>query len=515
MNQMGLGWRTAAFCLAISLTPAAAAFADAPCVANFSRTGTYFSGQKYRSFQEFPELDRYTAFDRVARLIASSGYQNVHTDKDLGTVTADGAASFSRKSFSVSAIVRRLGNTGASVEVVIYVPGGLTIKTQEIKDAFCRLLKAAGTSERESPGELDRPPPDASPAVEVLDPEAAELTVRTPVLRVRALAHSNTAPIATIEVRQNGALLATLRPGPTSAGDRRREIELEVTLQPGENLLTLRATDTENRSTTVERRVHLQPELIAVAGSPDRPNLILLAIGISDYSDPSLRLAYASSDARAVAELFAAQEGANFRRTFIKTLPAAGGRAGRAEILAALDWFRQQGSPRDVRILFLSGHGSLNAEGELYFLSQDQAAGGDPELEGVRWDRLVRSRVGSEKAVLFLDTCHSGRASGQDLTDAIQSATRREASLVVYSASTRTEASIERPEWGHGAFTHALLSGLRGEADGFGGGQKDGKVDTEELGAWLKRRVRDLTADRQHPTFDSGGRPPFDLVRVQ
>jgi outer membrane lipoprotein SlyB len=487
----------------------------APCVANFAKSGSFFSGQKFRTIQEFPDLDRYTAFDRVARTIASSGYQNVQSDKELGTVNAQGAASFSGRSYSVSATVRRFSNTGASVELVAYLPGGLTVKTQAILDEFCRLLKAAVTAEVGSPGVGDRSttpasPAQAGPVLEVLEPQTDELRVETPVLRVRALARSESSPIAAVRVQLNGVTLADLKPG-QSATTRSRSVELEITLQPGENLVTFKATDTERRSTTAERRIFLQPEPTSTVGVPGRPDLVLLAIGISDYSDPSLRLKAPESDAQAVAALFMAQQGIQFGRTFVKTLPNPGERAGRAEILAALDWFRRQGTPQDVRLLYLSGHGTLDIDGEFYFLSQDQIAGADPELGGIRWDRFARSlSTGGEHTALILDACHSGRTSGQDFTRAIVKAN----SLVVYASSTNVEASLESTEWGHGAFTMALLAGLRGAADGFGGGRKDGKIDTEELGAWLKRKVPELTGDRQHPTFDSGGRAPFDLVRA-
>ncbi len=501
---------------ALAATPDAP---KAPCVANFAKSGSFFSGQKFRTFQEFPDLDRYTAFDRVARTVASSGYQNVQSDKELGTVNAQGAANFSGRSYSVSATVRRFNNTGASVELVTYLPGGLTVKTQAILDEFCRLLKAAAASEVGSLGGEDRSTPPAGPSqggpvLEVLEPQTEELRVETPVLVVRGIARSESASIAALQVQLNGVLLVDLKPGP-SATARSRSVELEITLQSGENLVLFKATDTENRSTTAERRIYLQPEPRAAASASDRPDLVLLAIGISDYSDPALRLHYADADAKAVASLLEAQGGSRFGRTYVKVLPEPDGRGGRAEILAALDWFHRQGSPRDMRVLFLSGHASLDAEGDLYFLSQDQAAGADPELEGIRWDRILRSlATGEGRSVLFLDACHAGGASRREVAGAIQSATRRDSRLVVYAASTGEEISIERSEWGHGAFTQALLLGLRGGADGFGGGTKDGKIDTEELGAWLKRKVSELTGDRQHPTFDSGGRGPFDLVRA-
>jgi hypothetical protein len=41
---------------------------------------------------------------------------------------------------------------------------------------------------------------------------------------------------------------------------------------------------------------------------------------------------------------------------------------------------------------------------------------------------------------------------------------------------------LKKREWGHGAFTKALLEGLSGSADGYGG-RPDGYIETKELGS--------------------------------
>jgi uncharacterized caspase-like protein len=68
---------------------------------------------------------------------------------------------------------------------------------------------------------------------------------------------------------------------------------------------------------------------------------------------------------------------------------------------------------------------------------------------------------------------------------------------VIFAASTSTEVSIEKEEWGHGAFTKALIEGLSGKADGYGG-KHDRVLDTKELGSWIIDRVKELTEGEQH-----------------
>lgn len=76
--------------------------------------------------------------------------------------------------------------------------------------------------------------------------------------------------------------------------------------------------------------------------------------------------------------------------------------------------------------------------------------------------------------------------------------------MVIMSAATGQEASLESGEWrhgdfeGHGAFTKALLEGLEGamlpDAPSRGG-----RIGIEELDLYVTNRVKELTEGRQHP----------------
>lgn len=83
--------------------------------------------------------------------------------------------------------------------------------------------------------------------------------------------------------------------------------------------------------------------------------------------------------------------------------------------------------------------------------------------------------------------------------------------LVVFSAAQGRELSQERPEWGHGAFTKALLEGLAGKADA----NRNGEITIAELDSYLTDRVRELTAGAQTPILTKPpGTPIFTFVRV-
>jgi len=64
------------------------------------------------------------------------------------------------------------------------------------------------------------------------------------------------------------------------------------------------------------------------------------------------------------------------------------------------------------------------------------------------------------------------------------------------AASTGSTASLESDEWGHGAFTKALVEGIEGQADY----NHDGIVYIRELDLYVTKRVKALTDGEQKPT---------------
>ena len=73
---------------------------------------------------------------------------------------------------------------------------------------------------------------------------------------------------------------------------------------------------------------------------------------------------------------------------------------------------------------------------------------------------------------------------------------RTESGVVVMTASTGSEFSVEDTSWGHGAFTKALLDGLDGPADY----DRDGVITLKELDLYVTRSVKTLTKGQQRPT---------------
>ena len=134
------------------------------------------------------------------------------------------------------------------------------------------------------------------------------------------------------------------------------------------------------------------------------------------------------------------------------------------------------------------------------------------QLQGVL--SSLRGRV-----LLFLDTCRAGAVFGGsdderrrkvDVTSLLNSLTYSQGGLVVFSAAQGRELSQEREEWGHGAFTKALLEALQGAA-----ANRNGEITVSELDTYLTDRVRELTNGAQTPIQTRPpGVPIFAFIRV-
>jgi uncharacterized caspase-like protein len=73
---------------------------------------------------------------------------------------------------------------------------------------------------------------------------------------------------------------------------------------------------------------------------------------------------------------------------------------------------------------------------------------------------------------------------------------RRGTGTVVIASAAGSEFAVESAAWNNGVFTHAVMRGLKGEADRDG----DGRVLVSELRDFVEHEVQQLTAGRQSPT---------------
>ncbi len=234
-----------------------------------------------------------------------------------------------------------------------------------------------------------------------------------------------------------------------------------------------------------------------------KPNLYILAVGVSDYADEAANLSYAHTDAASLASKFATMEGKLFRKVEIRQYLNED--ATLFNIKSGINWLERQATQKDMILVFFSAHGALDNKGNLYILPTDyQAHNLFATALNIR-DLTEGMNATPCKKLIFLDACHSGQ-SGFDLlefasikavnvNDVVTELVDTEPGVTVMTSSSGKEFSYENPLWGHGAFTKAILEGLDGEADF----NKDEVVSLLELNLYVTERVKDLTDGRQHP----------------
>ncbi|ETW95523.1 MAG: hypothetical protein ETSY1_30230 [Candidatus Entotheonella factor] len=332
------------------------------------------------------------------------------------------------------------------------------------------------------------------PTVMILEPKSG---TKWDTKRLVLIYHasSTTGPILNTEARINGRPATVLSEARMRGNEQEFVQKIEIEIPPEDAEVTLLAKNKHGWS---------EPAAFFVnwAGAKDwyKPELYILAIGVSQYGNPERNLQYAAKDASDFIEAFKAQKGGLYKNITIR--PLLNDAASRDAILDGLDWLERQTTNRDVAMVFLSGHGITGPGGEYRFLP--------PDVDEVRLKRTsVRASDFLEflgkiagKAVLFFDTCHSGDVFGGTRTDSQADVDKfanqlaaAESGVIVFTSSSGKQFSKEDAQWENGAFTEALLEGIRGMADF----SKDWYISIAELEEYLGDRVKELTDGAQTP----------------
>jgi hypothetical protein len=332
--------------------------------------------------------------------------------------------------------------------------------------------------------------------------------VASPSLRVRGRIKT-TSPIKSLLVDgeeitaltpdgSNGYAFSAYVPLP-SAGPHRVEIVVEN--QGG---------GAARRAFIVEREAAVRP---AVAGGGRR---LALIVGVSRYAEPSIDLAYAADDARALYRQITdpALGPAAFRAEDVRLL--VDGQATVSAVNTGLREFLRRARESDFVLFFFAGHGAPdpNHPQDLYLLAHDtrpQDIAGTGLL--MRHVREALAAIPAHDVLILTDACHSAGIAdpggrGVEVNPIHQAFLEKmmhaSGGLAIFTASEAAQLSQEDARWGHhGVFTHFLLEGLRGAADQNG----DQIVSLGELMEYVREHVRRATRDAQIPAI---GATSFD-----
>jgi len=313
-----------------------------------------------------------------------------------------------------------------------------------------------------------------------------------------------------VQIRADGRPIAMLEGDLTDlAGG--ASFDLPLTVPRHDSEITVVAEGTRG---TVSEAARLR--LSWAGGAKDkRPDLYLLAAGISRYAARELRLNFAHKDAGDFADILGLQDGRAYANVHVRILPDA--EANRDALRDGLAWLAREARAGDFAALFLAGHGVDDAEGRYFFLPHD----GDPERlaeTALSYTEIKQALTSlSARSLLFVDTCRAGGVWGRpgepstDVVRVVNDLSSAENGVIVFASSTHAQLSVENPEWQNGAFTEAMLEGLAGRADLFG----DGEVTVSTLDAYISRRVKKLTAGRQTPAIGKPVEADFPLALLR
>jgi WD40 repeat protein len=232
-----------------------------------------------------------------------------------------------------------------------------------------------------------------------------------------------------------------------------------------------------------------------------KPKLYVLAVGVSMYQDPDMRLDLAAKDALDFGAAWNEQKGRLYSGVEVRALTDA--QATKGNILDGLEWLQRQVTDKDIAVLFFAGHGINDSTGVFYFLPVDA------DLEKLKRTAISQSDITSTvatlagKVLVFMDACHSGNLMGKVkrrgvvvVSSVINELASAENGAVVFSSATGRQYALENMEWGNGAFTKGVVEGIRGKADY----TSTGRITVNMLDLYVSERVKNLTKGQQTPT---------------
>lgn len=303
-----------------------------------------------------------------------------------------------------------------------------------------------------------------------------------------------------------------------------KEMNLTIPLMPGKNTVEVSCYN----SNGVES---LRDFVEVIQDQPDKKDLYIITIGVSDYADDRFDLDYPAKDAQDILDFFRGDTSQVFDEIHSKQYLND---HVTYEILDSIEDFLKKIRSKDVLMIYVAGHGLLDEEFNYYFGTHDLDFD-NPKERGIPFEKLeeIIEKVKAIRKLLFMDTCHSGevdedemelaqnsdplpdgvktraagigvrRKIGLGLYDSVElmktlfSDIRKGSGAQVISSAGGGEFAFESASWKNGLFTFCLLEGLKTKA---ADQDKNGRVSVLELKDYVTTQVDRLSGGLQKPT---------------
>ena len=298
---------------------------------------------------------------------------------------------------------------------------------------------------------------------------------------------------------------------------------LALTLASGKNLIEISVVNEKGVESLKERiEIEYVPKVVK------KPSLYVVNIGVSQYKNSTMNLAYADKDAQDVRDAFRTKVDL-FENVIPITLLNGD---VTVENIKKIKKTLLKTLVDDRVIISFSGHGLLDSKLD-YYLAMHDVNFSNPSEHGLAYEVLedLLDGIPARYKILFMDACHSGEIDKEEVIasvavkagavkfskagdQTIEKKTiglknsfelmqelftdlRRSTGTTSISSSSGTQISLEDSKYRNGIFTYCILSGLKEQkADS----DHDGKIMLSELKGYVQRRVSELTDGKQQPT---------------
>ena len=244
--------------------------------------------------------------------------------------------------------------------------------------------------------------------------------------------------------------------------------------------------------------------VLAVTNDEIYDNSWALIIGIDKYQNVQY-LNYAVKDAESIQDILV--NTFDFPLENVSLLKNE--EATKQNILKSFSDITKKAEDSDRVLIFFAGHGEtmdLPEGGEKGYLIPVEGNSNELYLTGLPMEELRQiALISRAKHMLYLvDACYGGIAAigsrGLDSNNTpnyIDKITKDKSRQII-TAGGRGEQVIEKPEWGHSAFTLNLKRGLK---DGRADYNADGYITANELGLFLREKVTIDSENQQTPQY--------------
>jgi formylglycine-generating enzyme required for sulfatase activity len=249
----------------------------------------------------------------------------------------------------------------------------------------------------------------------------------------------------------------------------------------------------------------------AIAQTAGNVWIVAVGIGVYQHDDIMTRLDFTIQGAYEFTRIFEGRQLSDAKAPVLTNQ-----KARRTDIINAMESTfvnNPRVKPEDIVLFYFSGHGEI-AGGKAGICPYDYAG----DVRGLITDEDIQAimrRSPARHKACFIEACKTEAQSAAIFDPTILESFNKQRSNIggglVYMTSTRTgEKSWGRPDIG-GYFTHYLLRGLEGEANG----NNDAYITVDELFAFVKNGVSSYSQGKQVPQInDRRGYDPALPVMV-